>query len=78
MEYDYVLVGGGSAGATLAARLSEDHNTTVCLVEAGGEPTEDLSGTPFGFGSTKAYARLPFLSEEASQAQIEAFSLASR
>ncbi len=34
MAYDYVLAGGGSAGATLAARLSEDHKITVCLIEA--------------------------------------------
>jgi choline dehydrogenase-like flavoprotein len=46
MMFDYVIVGGGSAGSTLASRLSEDASVTVCLLEAGGEGNDMLIRAP--------------------------------
>jgi len=48
MPFDYVIVGGGSGGATLAARLSEDSQVRVCLIEAGGDGRDLLIRCPAG------------------------------
>ena len=48
-EFDYVVVGAGSAGCAVAARLSEDPAARVALVEAGGEDESVLIRAPLGF-----------------------------
>ncbi|WP_088331971.1 choline dehydrogenase [Lacimicrobium sp. SS2-24] len=47
-SFDYIVVGGGSAGAVMAARLSEDPQCQVCLLEAGVPDRNPLIHIPFG------------------------------
>jgi len=47
-QFDYVVVGAGSAGCVVAARLSEDPDVTVCLLEAGGPDSSVLIHAPAG------------------------------
>jgi len=46
MNFDYVIIGGGSAGCTLANRLGEDPNISVCVLEAGGSHKNPLIWIP--------------------------------
>jgi choline dehydrogenase-like flavoprotein len=47
-EFDYVIVGAGTAGCVLANRLSADPSNRVCLIEAGGKDSHPFIHVPAG------------------------------
>jgi choline dehydrogenase-like flavoprotein len=49
-EYDYIIVGAGTAGCVLANRLTEDAATRVLLLEAGGDDSHPYLRVPIGVG----------------------------
>jgi len=62
MKFDYLIVGGGTAGCVLAARLTEDTGLKVALLEAGGEARDSAITNP---------ANWPFLAGSAWDWQFQ-------
>lgn len=59
--FDYVIVGAGTAGCILAARLTEHSDNTVCLLEAGGRDWHPFIHIPAGFMKTLVDPRFNWL-----------------
>ena len=62
-EFDYIVVGAGSAGCVLANRLTEDGKSTVLLLEAGGKDTSPMIHIPVGYATTLKDPKVNWLYE---------------
>ncbi|HEX4892664.1 MAG TPA: GMC family oxidoreductase N-terminal domain-containing protein, partial [Hyphomicrobiaceae bacterium] len=68
--FDFIVSGAGSAGAVVAARLSEDGRYRVLLLEAGPPDRSPWIHIPLGFAKTYVDARVNWKFESAPQPQL--------
>ncbi|MBT8065243.1 MAG: choline dehydrogenase [Gammaproteobacteria bacterium] len=70
MEYDYIIVGAGSAGCALAGRLSENPNNRVLLLEAGGRDWHPFIHMPAGLAKLIGLDHINWSYETEPQAEM--------
>ena len=71
MEYDYVIIGAGSAGCVLANRLTEDGASTVLLVEAGGSDRHPFIRMPSAFSLPMNSQRFNWFYQAEAEASLD-------
>jgi choline dehydrogenase len=70
IEADYIVVGAGSAGCVVAARLTEDASVRVLVLEAGGNDSNIWIHIPLGYGKTIADKRVNWMYETEPDPQL--------
>jgi len=76
VRFDYIIVGGGTAGCVLANRLTEDRGTRVLLLEAGGSDDYHWVHIPVGYLYCIGNPRTDWMMKTASEAGLNGRSLA--
>jgi choline dehydrogenase len=75
-EFDFIVVGAGSAGAVLAARLTESGRYRVLLLEAGGEDRHMWIHIPIGYGKLFTDPRVNWMFRTAPEPELNNRSIA--
>ncbi len=70
MEFDYIIIGAGSAGCVLASRLSENPDTQVLLLEAGGRNWHPLIHMPAGLAKLVALKSVNWTYDTEPEAEL--------
>jgi choline dehydrogenase len=70
-QFDFIIIGAGSAGATLAARLTENSQFSVCLIEAGGKDKSPFIHIPFGLAFLSRMTNLGWEYDTEPQSQLD-------